>query len=223
MKIQTQLVATLPFPWRFCCILLVAGAAHNSAEAQGTYHRFERMWPTLQQPWYFNNPFGVAVESEGHIYVADTYNYRIQCFTQDGMFVAQWGSQGSGEGQFAGARSVAVDNKGNVYVADTDNHRIQKFTGEGQFVVQWGSQGSGEGQFFVPYGIAVDGAGHVYGGDSQNHRIQKFSEEGVFLTQWGSQGNGAGEFWSPLGVAVDGAGCRQSGDPGVPSRRRQDA
>ena len=53
-------------------------------------YQFERMWPTLQQPWYFNRPFGIAVDKDGYIYVADTYNHRIQKFTSEGQFVSTW-------------------------------------------------------------------------------------------------------------------------------------
>ena len=55
-------------------------------------------------------------------------NHRVQKFTSDGTFLTQWGSGGSGPGQFDWPRGIAVDGSGNVYVADTCNHRVQKFT-----------------------------------------------------------------------------------------------
>ena len=69
----------------------------------------------------------MAVDAGGNVYVADTYNNRIQKFTDDGTFVTKWGSEGSSEGQFSLPFGVAVDDLGNIYVADNHNQRIQKF------------------------------------------------------------------------------------------------
>ena len=77
---------------------------------------FERMWPTLQQPWYFNRPEGVTADNYGFVYVADTRNHRIQKFTTDGKFVARWGSEGDGNGEFLHPTDIAVDNNGFVYI-----------------------------------------------------------------------------------------------------------
>jgi tripartite motif-containing protein 71 len=63
-------------------------------------------------------PDGVAVDSSGNVYVADSGNNRIQKFTSDGTFITKWGSQGSG---------VAVGSSGNVYVSDGYNNIIQVF------------------------------------------------------------------------------------------------
>ena len=53
------------------------------------------------------------------------------------VFVLQWGSNGTGEGQFSGPHGIEVDADGNVYIADTGNNRVQKFTGNGVFLLQW--------------------------------------------------------------------------------------
>ncbi|MBI4200532.1 MAG: 6-bladed beta-propeller, partial [Chloroflexi bacterium] len=73
----------------------------------------------------------VAVDASGNVYVADQENDRIQKFTSGGLFLAKWGSFGSGDGQFNEPRGVAVDAAGNVYVADYGNDRIQKFASGG--------------------------------------------------------------------------------------------
>jgi tripartite motif-containing protein 71 len=109
-------------------------------------------------------------------------------------FVRQWGSRGSGDGQFKSPQAVAVDAAGNVYVVDQDNNRVQKFTREGGFVAKWGSEGAGPGQFDYPCGVAVDAAGNVYVAEEDNCRIQVFTGEGVFVRQWGSRGSGEGQF-----------------------------
>jgi tripartite motif-containing protein 71 len=165
-------------------IFLTALFSSISAQSEEIYE-FERMWPTLQQPWYFFSPFGIAVEGNGNVYVADSSNCRIQKFTPNGQFLTKWGSEGGGDGQFDGPFGIAIDGNGNVYVADTYNDRIQKFNPEGEFITKWGSEGPADGQFENPEGIAIDGSGNVYVADSGNSRIQKFTPNGEFLTKWG--------------------------------------
>ena len=154
----------------------------------------------------FDSPKGVAVDSSGNVYVADTGNSRIQKFTSNGTLLAQWGSEGTGDGQFDHPYGVAVDSSGNVYVADGYNHRIQKFTSGGTFVTKWGSSGSGDSQFSCPYGVAVDSSGNVYVADGWNDRIQKFTSDGTYVSQWGNLGAGNGQFQTPKGVDVDSSG-----------------
>jgi hypothetical protein len=154
----------------------------------------------------FDDPWGIALDSAGNVYVADGYNQRIQKFTSAGAYVTQWGSYGSGNGQLEYPDGIAVDGAGNVYVADYQNCRVEKFTSIGAYLTQWGSDGSDNGQFSYPAGIAVDTAGNVYVADTSNQRIQKFTSAGAYATRWGSYGSGNGQFEYPVGIAVDGAG-----------------
>jgi len=142
--------------------------------AQADEGGYEFVWKQPSISWYFASPSGVAVDSYGNVYVADTYNHRIQKFSSSGTFITKWGSQGTGDGQFYSPSGVAVDSSGNLYVADTKNHRIQKFNSNGTFITKWGSKGTGDGQFNNPYGVAIDSSGNVYVADSENNRIQKF-------------------------------------------------
>jgi streptogramin lyase len=167
---------------------------------------FQRMWPTLQQPWYFNYPHGITVDTNGLVYVVDTLNHCIQKFTSDGQFVTTWGSYGSGNGDFNEPHGISLDNSGLVYVVDTNNHRIQQFTSDGQFLTKWGSFGSGDGELNAPGGITFDKSGFIYVTDTLNHRIQKFTSDGQFVDTWGSYGSGNGEFNSPFGITFDKSG-----------------
>src|SRR5580765_5950819 len=114
------------------------------------------------------------------------------------VYLTQWGSFGSGNGQFEYPEGVATDAAGNVYVVDQVNLRIQKFTSAGAYLTQWRSG--------IPQDVATDAAGNVYVTDPRNKRIQKFTSDGIYLTQWGSAGSGDGQFVDPTGVATDAAG-----------------
>ncbi|MGH2964769.1 MAG: 6-bladed beta-propeller [Solirubrobacterales bacterium] len=123
------------------------------------------------------------------------------------QFVKQWGSAGSGNGQFGGTLGgIATGPDGSVYVADTGNQRIEKFSSTGIFSTKWGKVGIGNGQFNGPTSVATNSAGNVYVVDTYNDRIQKFSSSGTFIAKWGSSGSGNGQFNSPKGIAVDSSG-----------------
>ena len=188
----------------FFILLLLLPFPFNASSEE--IYEFERMWPVLEQPWYFYYPHGITVDSSGNTYVADLFNHRVQKFTSDGQFITKWGSKGSGDGQFDSPYGIATDNDGNVYVADRFNYRIQKFTSNGQFIAKWGSKGSGDGQFDWPEGIAVDSSGNIYVAEYFNKRIQKFTSNGQFITKWGSYGSGDDQFYSPFGIAIDSSG-----------------
>jgi uncharacterized protein (TIGR03663 family) len=133
--------------------------------------------------------------------------------------IRQFGSQGSADGQFSGARGVAVAPDGSIYVADQGNHRIQKFDPTGRFVLKWGSKGSGDGQFDSPSGVAVDKTGNVWVTDLWNHRVQEFDANGTFLTKFGSFANAAGQsqpgrFFGPRYLAVGPDGSVYVSDTG---------
>ncbi|MFL7809174.1 MAG: NHL repeat-containing protein, partial [Anaerolineae bacterium] len=138
----------------------------------------------------FYDPWGLAVDADGYVYVADTWNHRIQKFAADGEFVTMWGVYGMTEGAsgspgvFWGPRGVAIGPEGMIYVTDTGNKRIQVFTPEGELVTQWGGQGATEGKFDEPVGIAIASDGRIYVADTWNQRIQAFSTSGIPLTQW---------------------------------------
>ena len=132
--------------------------------------------------------------------------YIAIAFAQIDLFVLEWGSFGTGDGQFDVVCGVFVDGAGYVYVTEVVNNRVQKFTSDGVFVTKWGSPGSGDGQFNTTYSVAVDSSGYVYVTDYSNCRVQKFTNTGLFVTTWGSFGADEGQFNGVSGVAVDSSG-----------------
>jgi len=148
---------------------------------------------------------GVAVDSSGDVYVADTNN-RIVKFDKNGNFITKFGSYGSGNGQFKDAHDFCLDSSGNIYVADTGNNRIQKFDSNGNYLMQWGSYGRSNGQFNAPLDVILDSLDNVYVVDNGNHCIKKFDSNGNYLMQFGNSGDGDGQFNNIISVFVDSSG-----------------
>ncbi len=139
----------------------------------------------------FYEPWGVAVDGEGRIYVADTWNGRIQVFDSQGAFLRKWGNFSSTGGELGdayalfGPRGLAIDNAGNVLVADTGNKRIIVFSPTGELVTQAGGGGAIEGRFEEPTSVAVDPAdGSISVADAWNQRIQKLAPDLGFMAEW---------------------------------------
>jgi uncharacterized protein (TIGR03437 family) len=174
-------------------------------------------------------PYGVAVDSLGNLYIADEINNRIRKVS-GGMIttVAGNGSYGfSGDGGPATSASlraptgVAVDAAGNLYIADIENNRIRKVSG-GKITTVAGDGNigfSGDGgpatsASLTPIGVAVDAAGNLYIADIANNRIRKVS--GGIITTVAGDGNigfsGDGgpatgaSLDHPAGIAVDSVG-----------------
>ena len=172
-------------------------------------------------------PVGIAVDGNGVVWVADTFNHRIQAMGRDGRWRVAGGkkgggvgARGSGAGEFSAPSGIAVDGSGTVWVADTDNHRIQAMGSGGQWRVA-GGRGSGAGEFSDPRGIAVDVNGVVWVADTFNHRIQSMGRDGRWRVAGGTagggegaRGSGAGKFSVPSGIAVDGKGVVWVADRG---------
>ncbi len=131
----------------------------------------------------FNQPWGLAVAPDGSVYVADTWNHRVQKFTADGKFIMMWGFFGQAETNeaFWGPRDVAVDAKGQVFVTDTGNKRVVIFDADGKYISQFGEAGMAEGQFDEPVGLAISSDDIIYVADTWNQRFQAFTlVDGVY-------------------------------------------
>jgi hypothetical protein len=178
----------------------------------------------------FNIPTGVAVDSSGNVYVADSGNLTIRKVTSGGDVTTLAGTpgqtglaDGTGSAALFGCPSgVAVDSGGNVYVADSLNHVIRKVTTGGAVTTFAGipgqpgyADGSGNAALFnTPTGVAVDGSGNVYVADNLNHVIRKITSSGVVSTLAGTpvllgtfDGTGSAAMFNyPASVAVDSSG-----------------
>jgi DNA-binding beta-propeller fold protein YncE len=123
-------------------------------------------------PFGLRQPAGVAARGED-LYVADTWNGRIQYFTVKG----EWKATAAG---YFGPRGVAAGPDGKVWITDTGNHKVVVFNrslGEPRAI---GKLGSGPGEFSSPVGIAVGPSGQVYVADTGNRRVDVLDKEGQF-------------------------------------------
>ena len=194
-------------------VVYVADSGNNRVQKFDLEGNAQKAWGKFGFAWRgadmgrFDVPWGITTDQDGHVYVSDTSNARIQKFQADGQPLLKWGRDGSFDGAFFFPRGVAVDFIGNIYVADESNNRIQKFDARGSFLTKWGRDGQGPGQFKSPWGIACDALGNVYVVDSGNHRIQKFDGNGTFLCSFGNRGKTEGQVNFPYGIAVDKEGC----------------
>jgi NHL repeat len=121
----------------------------------------------------FNEPWGLAV-TEDTVYVADTWNHRIQAFTPQGAFIRSWGKpgQGSDPNLLYGPRDLVVNPQGFVIVSDTGNKRLVVYSRDGDYVNQIGGEGSALGQFNEPVGLALTPENELLVADQGNRRVQ---------------------------------------------------
>jgi RHS repeat-associated protein len=153
---------------------------------------------------------GIAIDSEGHVWTIDSglagSGVRVQKFSSEGAYLAQFGKQGTENGQFKAPQGIAADAEGHIWVADSGNNRVQEFKPSGEFIRKFGTEGSGNGQFKAPTGIAIDAEGNAWVADTGNDRVQKLSGSGTYLSQFGTPGPNPGQFDAPRGVALDSKG-----------------
>ena len=179
------------------------------------------------------SPLGIAIDGEGSIYIADTYNHRIRKVTPDGVIstIAGTGESGFGgdggpatQAALAYPTSVAVAADGAIYIADTRNHRVRKLAADGTLttVAGTGAAGfSGDGgpatiaRLNSPRGVAVSPDGKLYIVDRENRRIRMVATDGLITTIAGTGSSGfngdrgdatLATLRAPYGVAVDDRG-----------------
>ena len=179
-------------------------------------------------PGEFNEPGGLAVDSQGNLYVADIMNHRVQKFDAAGKFVAQVGGNGEGEGQFTEPWGLAVDGEGNVYVADSFNHRIQKFDPDLNFLLAFGKSASNLDDpepdvFWGPRDVAVDADGNIWVADTGTGRMVKYGPDGSLIQPFGDLGEGPGQFKELTSIEIAPGGDIFVADSGNRRVQRFDA
>lgn len=181
---------------------------------------------------FLNNPYGVAVDAKGNIYIADSGNGRICKVSANGVITTVAGSAPNGmccgdggpatSAELNQPNSVAVDAAGNIYIAETDNDRIRKVSLDGIIrTVAGGGSTLGDGgaatsaKLAFPGAVTLDAAGNLYIADTGNQRIRKVSTKGIITTVAGtgnccSFGDGgpatSAYLAGPSDVAVDAKG-----------------
>lgn len=179
----------------------------------------------------FKNPRGLARDSAGNFYVADTGNHTLRKIATNGVVTTLAGSAGAAattDGSGAAARfnkpsGVAVTPDGTlIYVAEETGNVIRRVTSAGVVTTLAGAAGAagsadGSGaaaRFNQPAGLALDSTGNVYVADFGNHTVRRITPEGVVTTFAGTAGvagaaNGTGaaaQFRNPVGLAFDSTG-----------------
>src|ERR1035437_7954072 len=179
-------------------------------------------------------PMGVAVDTSGNVYIADTGDNTIREVTTDGniatiagdSFPSYQGDAGLAiAAELHGPEDVAVDSSGNIYIADTGNAYVRKVTSDGNinFIAGDGSIGyTGDGGYatsadlIAPFALAVDSSGNVYFAENGDSRIRKIDAKSLDISTVvgngtpGFSGDGStatsAEMNSPTGLAVDSSG-----------------
>jgi len=212
-------------------VTTLAGTAQSNGSANG-----------LGTAATFNGVSGIALDSSGNLYVADTNNDLIRKIAPDTTvttYAGTAGSAGSTDGTGVAAKfnlpsDLAVDGSGNLYVADTGNNTIRRIAPGGivtTFAGTAGAGGSSDGtgaaaSFLGPRGVAVDPSGNVYVADTRNFTIRVITPARVVTTLAGVAGSfgstdGVGAsarfgsfFGGPFGLALDKSGNIYVSDTG---------
>lgn len=176
----------------------------------------------------FNQPMGIARDSSGNLYVADSGNHTIRkIFATGGVttLAGAAGSSGSNDGagpaaRFSALKGITVDGSGNVYAVD--NSAIRKISPAGLVTTLAGiagelgdADGAGSAaRFRHPWGITVDAAGNLYVADTENFLVRRITSAGAVTTFAGTRGmrgradgsTASATFLGPMGVAIDAGG-----------------
>jgi trimeric autotransporter adhesin len=164
----------------------------------------------------FNGPLGMAADSNGNVYIADSQNARVVKLSSAGGLSTVAGNGTPGYGGDGGAATsaqlntpsgVAVDSAGNLYIADFSNNRIRKVTPTGTISTVAGNGNTGytgdggtatNAQIAVARGVAVDGSGNLYIADTGNNAVRRVTPAGIINT--------IAIVNNPVGIATDSLG-----------------
>jgi DNA-binding beta-propeller fold protein YncE len=186
--------------------MLFFSAAVFAAPKAGPLVGFQRLFELSgPQDSPMSMPTDIAIGLNGRIYIVDSGNNRVLCYSKEGKFLFTFGSPGEGEGQLLAPVGIATATDGSVFIADRGNRRVQIFDEEGKFLASLPTR-SGD-QTATPVDVAVDRGGkHIYVTLSKPfHRVLVFGEgagQGEVTSIWGKPGSNLGEFRFPATLAL---------------------
>ena len=121
-----------------------------------------------------------------YVYIADKANDKVQRTNTSGVLDSEFGTSGTGAGEFRAPTSISLDSTNQIYVVDSGNNRIQVFSESGgtyTHVTSIGSSGSGNVQFFTPLDISIDTSDYLYIADSANSRVQILDDTYAYINE----------------------------------------
>jgi sugar lactone lactonase YvrE len=143
-------------------------------------------------------PNGIAMSDDGKLYIADTYASRVQVYDLDGNHLFDFGTAGSGAGQFQTPYGIDVDPAGNVFVSDFTLRRVQKFDASGAYLATI----DGPANLQLPLGLWVSEDGILYVTDRPANRVRRYAVDGTPLAAWGPEQDGQTISW-PQNIEAD--------------------
>jgi ABC-type Fe3+ transport system permease subunit/DNA-binding beta-propeller fold protein YncE len=203
------------------------------SDMTGRIQKFSPSGQYLLQ-WQFQQtdlgkPKGMGLDPAGNILVVEPHYQRVNHFTTNGQWFAQWGIKGTNAAEFILPRSIGVNSHGEYFLSEyTVVDRVQRFSldfpkkGDKanptaspspgiahpafHLLSLWGAPGLAPGQFNRAEGIGIATNDWVYIADSCNHRIQVFTPDGRFIRTYGRAGSAPGELSYPYDIKIDTAG-----------------
>ncbi len=199
---------TLLRSWLLTGIVLTGALAQNVPELG---YKNVPNWPTLPGGWNFGETSGIAVNSQGHVFVFNRSDHPLIEFDANGKFV-----RSVAEGMFSRTHALRIDAQDNIWATDDGGDMIMKMNKDGRVLMVLGRRhrkASDHVSFNRPTDLAFAPNGDFYISDGYgNSRVVKYSKEGEYITEWGKKGSGPGEFNIPHSVALDAKGRVYVGD-----------
>ena len=148
----------------------------------------------------FQRITGIAINNQGHLYVANRDLHCIQKLTMNGQFISQFGSEGTREGQFISPYGLVLSQSDLLFVCDYNNHRIQVFNKD-LFSYSFGHYGTEPGNFNSPCDLTLNGnEDQLFITEYKNHRVQIFTVSGKFIKVFGNFAGIPFKLQEPVGI-----------------------